>query len=128
MPHILTVDDSASMRQMVAFTLRDAGFEVSEAEDGSEALSIAENNSFDLVLADVNMPKMDGISLIRKLRTLSNYQYTPLADADHGVLDGAQERGQGSGRHGLDCEALRARQPRGDHSPRVGLIGTTGGY
>ncbi|WP_420426242.1 response regulator [Algiphilus sp.] len=78
MPHILTVDDSASMRQMVAFTLRDAGYEVSEAEDGTEALSIAENEKFDLVLADVNMPKMDGISLIRKLRELSDYQYTPL--------------------------------------------------
>lgn len=78
MPHILTVDDSASMRQMVAFTLRDAGYEVSEAEDGSEALSIAEKEKFDLVLADVNMPKMDGISLIKKLRELSSYQYTPL--------------------------------------------------
>jgi len=78
MPHILTVDDSASMRQMVAFTLRDAGYEVSEAEDGSEALTIAEKEKFDLVLADVNMPKMDGISLIKKLRELATYQYTPL--------------------------------------------------
>lgn len=78
MPHILTVDDSASMRQMVAFTLRDAGYEVSEAGDGTEALAIAENEKFDLVLADVNMPKMDGISLIKKLRELSSYQYTPL--------------------------------------------------
>jgi two-component system chemotaxis response regulator CheY len=78
MPKLLTVDDSASMRQMVAFTLRDAGFEVCEAEDGLVALSLAEKQSFDLVLADVNMPNMDGISLIRALRGLPAYQYTPL--------------------------------------------------
>lgn len=78
MPRLLTVDDSASMRQMVAYTLRDAGFDVAEAGDGSEALEIAEKEKFDLVLADVNMPKMDGISLIRALRGLPDYQYTPL--------------------------------------------------
>ncbi|MCK5771041.1 response regulator [Algiphilus sp.] len=78
MTHILTVDDSVSMRQMVAYTLRDAGFDVSEAGDGTEALAAAEQQSFDLVLADVNMPNMDGIALIKALRGLSSYQYTPL--------------------------------------------------
>lgn len=78
MPRLLTVDDSTSMRQMVAFTLRDAGYEVSEACDGVEALKVAEGEAFDLVLADVNMPNMDGISLIRALRGLPSYQYTPL--------------------------------------------------
>ena len=78
MTHILTVDDSASMRQMVAFTLRDAGFDVSEAGDGAEGLSAAEKQRFDLVLADVNMPNMDGIAMIKALRGLPDYQYTPL--------------------------------------------------
>ena len=63
MKNILAVDDSASMRQMVGFTLKSAGFKVIEAKDGSEALEIAKNQSFDAVISDVNMPIMDGISL-----------------------------------------------------------------
>lgn len=75
---ILTVDDSASMRGMVAYTLREAGFDVTEAEDGRQALDIAQQKPFTLVLADVNMPRMDGISLIRELRNLPDYKFTPL--------------------------------------------------
>ena len=78
MTTILAVDDSASMREMVSFTLRDAGFEVVEAADGDEALAAARDAQFELVLADVNMPRMDGISLIRELRALPTYRYTPL--------------------------------------------------
>lgn len=78
MPHILAVDDSASMRQMVAFTLKSAGFEVTEAEDGQYALDAANGKRFDAVVADVNMPRMDGISLIRALRNLPDYKFTPL--------------------------------------------------
>lgn len=78
MAHILAVDDSASMRQMVVFTLRGAGFEVTEASDGEQALSLAKTNQFNLVLTDINMPKMDGITLTRNLRTLPNYKFTPI--------------------------------------------------
>lgn len=78
MSMILTVDDSASMRQMVTFTLQSAGFEVAEAEDGQAALDVARTKKFDLVLADVNMPRMDGISLVKNLRTLADYKFTPL--------------------------------------------------
>ena len=78
MGKILAVDDSASMRQMVSFTLKGAGFDVSEASDGAEALEIAKNDKFDLVLADVNMPNMDGITLTRELRSLPDYKYTPI--------------------------------------------------
>ena len=75
---ILAVDDSASMRQMVAFTLKSAGFDVAEAEDGQAALDLAKTEKFKLVLADVNMPRMDGITLVRNLRTLAEYKFTPL--------------------------------------------------
>jgi two-component system, chemotaxis family, chemotaxis protein CheY len=75
---ILTVDDSASMRQMVSFTLRGAGYEVVQAADGVEALDYARNNDVDLVLTDVNMPGMDGITLVRELRGLPNYRLVPL--------------------------------------------------
>lgn len=78
MASILAVDDSASMREMVSFTLKSAGFDVTEAEDGVDALSKANGSSFNLVLADVNMPNMDGITLIRELRSLPNYKFTPM--------------------------------------------------
>lgn len=78
MSRILAVDDSASMREMVSFTLRSAGFEVVEAEDGVVALELARMEKFELVLADVNMPRMDGITLVKNLRRLADYRFTPL--------------------------------------------------
>jgi two-component system, chemotaxis family, chemotaxis protein CheY len=63
MHSILAVDDSASMRQMVAFTLKNAGFNVVEAVDGQDAWEKSGQRDFDLVLTDQNMPRMDGISL-----------------------------------------------------------------
>ena len=78
MATILAVDDSASMRQMVSFTLKGAGHNVVEASDGKDALAKAKGQQFDLVISDVNMPVMDGITLIRELRSLSEYKFTPL--------------------------------------------------
>jgi len=78
MAKILAVDDSASMRQMVSFTLKGAGHDVIEASDGNEALKIAEGQAVDLVLSDVNMPNMNGIELCRNLRQLSSYKFTPI--------------------------------------------------
>jgi len=78
MPSILAVDDSASMRQMVSFSLKGAGFDVIEAVDGTDALTKAKSTTADLVLTDVNMPNMDGIQLIRELRQLPAYRFTPM--------------------------------------------------
>ena len=78
MATILAVDDSSSMRQMVSFTLKSDGHYVTEAEDGLIALDIAKGKSFDLVLTDVNMPNMDGITLISELRKLPGFKGTPL--------------------------------------------------
>lgn len=78
MASILAVDDSTSMRQMVTFTLKGAGHSVLEAADGQQALRLAKSSKVDLVLTDVNMPNMDGITLIRELRTLPQYKYTPI--------------------------------------------------
>ena len=78
MASILAVDDSASMRQMVSFTLKGAGYDVVEAVDGVDALNKAKQNSVNLVITDVNMPNMDGITLIAELRKLPNYKFTPL--------------------------------------------------
>ncbi len=78
MTKILAVDDSASMRQMVVFTLKSAGFDVTDAADGTEALAIAKSQAFDVVISDVNMPKMDGITLCKELRQLPNFKFTPI--------------------------------------------------
>jgi two-component system chemotaxis response regulator CheY len=75
---ILAVDDSASMRQMVLFTLQGAGYEVMQACDGLEALEWARGSTADLVLTDVHMPRMDGITLVRELRNLPNYKFVPM--------------------------------------------------
>jgi len=75
---ILAVDDSASMRQMVTFTLKGAGYDVEEAADGQQALDIAKGNKFNLVISDVNMPVMDGIALIKELRGLPDYKFIPI--------------------------------------------------
>ena len=78
MADILLVDDSASMREMVSFTLREAGHKVTEAEDGVEALKFAQDNSVNLVITDVNMPNKDGITLTAELRELPNYKFIPI--------------------------------------------------
>ena len=75
---ILAVDDSASMRQMVRFTLETAGYEVVQAADGVEALDYAKGSGVDLVLTDVNMPNMDGITLCKELRNLAHYKGVPI--------------------------------------------------
>lgn len=78
MASILAVDDSASMRQMVSFTLKGAGHTVVDAVDGVDALNKAKQQAFNLVITDVNMPNMDGITLIAELRKLPAYKFTPL--------------------------------------------------
>jgi len=75
---ILVVDDSASMRGMVAFTLKGAGFDVKEADDGVAGVDAAKAEPFDLVLADVNMPRMDGISMVREIRKLPGFSGVPI--------------------------------------------------
>ncbi len=78
MASILAVDDSESMRQMVSFALKNAGHTVVEAVDGQDALARAKTNKVNLVITDVNMPRMDGISLIKELRNLPDYKFTPI--------------------------------------------------
>ena len=75
----LIVDDSRTMRQMVAFTLTNAGFTVVEAEDGKDAVSkVSGGVKMDIVVTDLNMPEMDGIALIKELRKMSTFKFTPI--------------------------------------------------
>jgi two-component system chemotaxis response regulator CheY len=75
---ILTVDDSASIRQMVSFTLKKEGYEVIEAADGKDALSKLGSSPVNMVITDLNMPNMNGIELIKALRANSSHKFTPV--------------------------------------------------
>ncbi len=75
---ILAVDDSDSLRKMVVFSLEQAGYQVVQAVDGLDGLEKAKEKTVDLVLTDHNMPVMDGLSLIKKLRELGSYQSVPI--------------------------------------------------
>jgi two-component system chemotaxis response regulator CheY len=78
MKQVLAVDDSASVRQMVSFTLRHAGYGVTEAPDGRQGLEKAKGQKFELVITDLNMPEMDGIEMIAGMRKLPGYAFTPI--------------------------------------------------
>jgi two-component system chemotaxis response regulator CheY len=78
MKRILTVDDSASVRQMVSFTLRKAGYEVGEATDGRDGVAKAAQLKFDMIVTDLNMPNMDGIQMITALRAMPGFAFVPI--------------------------------------------------
>lgn len=78
MAKVLVVDDSNSIRDMVSFTLKSSGYDTDEAANGQEGLTKAKSGSFDLVISDVNMPIMDGITLCQELRKLPNFKFTPI--------------------------------------------------
>jgi len=75
---ILAVDDSRSILQMVSFTLKGAGYQVVEASNGQEGVAAAKKQKIDLVLTDLNMPVMDGITMIQQLRAQPAYRFTPM--------------------------------------------------
>lgn len=97
---ILAVDDSGSLRQMVMFSLRAAGYQVVEAADGQEGLEKARLQVFDLVLTDQNMPRMDGLGLIRALRALSTYQAVPILMLTTESSDEMKAKGRAAGATG----------------------------
>jgi two-component system, chemotaxis family, chemotaxis protein CheY len=97
---ILTVDDTASMRQMISFTLGSVGYDVIQASDGAEALQMAQKRKVDLVIADVNMPNMDGISLVQSLRALDSYKFTPILMLTTESQQGKRDEGKKAGATG----------------------------
>jgi two-component system chemotaxis response regulator CheY len=100
MATIMAVDDSTSMRQMVSFTLQSVGYEVLEAANGEEALKLAKTKKFDLVIADLNMPNMDGVSLIKSLRSLKDYKFTPILILTTESQDLKRQEGKAAGATG----------------------------
>ena len=100
MASILAVDDSASMRQMVSFTLRSSGYDVIEAIDGQDALDKIGDRHVDLVLTDQNMPRMDGLTLIRELRCVDRFKRTPILMLTTESSDEMKQAGRAAGATG----------------------------
>jgi two-component system chemotaxis response regulator CheY len=97
---ILAVDDSSSLRQMVAFSLKAAGYQVVEAVDGQDGLEKAKQQTVDLVLTDQNMPKMDGLTLIKSLRGLPTYAKVPILMLTTESSDEMKSKGRAAGANG----------------------------
>ncbi|GAA3982225.1 response regulator [Comamonas faecalis] len=100
MQSILAVDDSPSMRKMVTFTLSSAGYHVVEAVDGQDAYEKAQTHDINLVLADQNMPRLDGIGLTRKLREHPRYKSTPILILTTESSDQMKQAGRSAGATG----------------------------
>ena len=94
---ILIVDDSASLRQVVAIVLKNAGYDVLEASDGKDALAKIGTRKVHLVISDVNMPNMDGITLVKQLKALPDYKFTPVIMLTTESSDAKMQEGRAAG-------------------------------
>ncbi|WP_027190211.1 response regulator [Fundidesulfovibrio putealis] len=109
MKTVMTVDDSASVRQMVAFTLKNAGYAVIEAVDGKDALSKLKG-SVDMVVTDLNMPNMDGISLIKAVRAQPAYKFIPIVMLTTESQAGKKQEGKDAGATGWIVKPFKPEQ------------------
>ncbi len=96
----LVVDDSTSIRQMVSFTLQSAGFTVTEGVNGQDAITKSAGKNFNLVVTDLNMPIMDGLTLIRQLRTKPEFKFTPILMLTTESQDSKKQEGKAAGATG----------------------------
>jgi two-component system, chemotaxis family, chemotaxis protein CheY len=96
----LVVDDSQSLRQLVVYTLRQAGFVVVEGGHGQEALDRLNGRKVDLVVTDLNMPVMDGITLIKQIRAQATNKYTPILMLTTESQDAKKQEGKAAGATG----------------------------
>lgn len=108
--NILTVDDSASIRQMVNFTIKEAGYGVIEAVDGKDALSKLNGTPIHMVITDLNMPNLDGIGLIRALRANPAYKFIPIIMLTTESQDAKKAEGKAAGATGWIVKPFKAEQ------------------
>lgn len=94
---ILVVDDSWSVRQLVSLTLQSAGYHVIEANDGDDALTKLSGQEIHLIICDVNMPNMDGISFVKEVRKSDNYKFTPVIMLTTESQENVKKEGQAAG-------------------------------
>lgn len=94
---IMIVDDSASMRQVVGIALKSEGYTVIEGRDGKDALSKLTGQKVHLIISDVNMPVMDGITFVKEVKQLPNYKFTPIIMLTTESEDNKKKEGQAAG-------------------------------
>ncbi len=94
---IMIVDDSASLRQVVSIALKSAGYEVVEAVDGKDALTKLDGRKLHLIISDVNMPNMDGISFVKAAKELPAYKFTPIIMLTTEAGENKKQEGQTAG-------------------------------
>lgn len=109
MKTVMTVDDSASVRQMVAFTLKNAGYSVIEAVDGKDALAKLQGK-VEMVITDLNMPNMDGISLIKAVRAQAAYKFIPIVMLTTESQAGRKQEGKDAGATGWIVKPFKPEQ------------------
>lgn len=107
---IMTADDSASVREMISFTLKNAGYDVVEAVDGKDALSKISGSSVHMLITDLNMPNMDGIELIKQVRALPAYKYIPIVMLTTESQDQKKQAGRAAGASGWIVKPFRGEQ------------------
>ena len=107
---IMTVDDSASVRQMVSFTLKEAGYEVIEAIDGKDALSKLNGTPVHMIITDLNMPNLDGIGLIRGVRISPSHKFIPIILLTTESQDSKKQEGKAAGATGWIVKPFRPEQ------------------
>jgi two-component system chemotaxis response regulator CheY len=106
----MTADDSPSMRQMIAFTLENAGYKVIEAVDGKDALARLPGAPVQMLITDLNMPNLDGIELIRRVRALTQYKYLPIVMVTTESEERKKQEGRAAGATGWIVKPFRADQ------------------
>jgi len=94
---VLIVDDSATIRQVVSIALRGAGYEVIEGSDGVDALSKLHGQKIHLIISDVNMPNMDGITFVKEVKKLPDYKFTPIIMLTTESQENKKQEGQKAG-------------------------------
>lgn len=97
---VLIVDDSASMRQLVSFALRDAGYDVIDAINGKDAMNKLNGGKIDMVVTDLNMPEMDGIEFIKQVRNNPGYKFTPIVMLTTESQESKKQEGKQAGASG----------------------------
>lgn len=107
---IMTVDDSASIRQMVSFTLKGAGYDVVEAVDGRDALSKVGGKPIHMVITDLNMPNLGGIELIRELRKQAAFKFIPIVMLTTESQETKKQEGKAAGATGWIVKPFKAEQ------------------
>jgi two-component system chemotaxis response regulator CheY len=94
---IMIVDDSASMRQVVGIALRGADYTVIEGRDGQDALTKLNGQKIHLIISDVNMPNMDGIAMVKAIKQMPNYKFTPIIMLTTESEEAKKREGQAAG-------------------------------